>query len=137
MSRTRRSGPAILDGLLFGLAGVAAVWLAYLVLRESLRPGWHLLLLVVFWALVAYLMLPRLHRVLTQLYLPGYFIGRTRTSDGLLGDPVNLALLGDEAQVHAAMARAGWIRADEVDLASSLRIISSTAVPAQLSPRRR
>ena len=126
MSRTRRSGPAILDGLLFGLAGVAAVWLAYLVLRESLRPGWHLLLLVVFWALVAYLMLPRLHRVLTQLYLPGYFIGRTRTSDGLLGDPVNLALLGDEAQVHAALARAGWTRADEVDLASSLRIISST-----------
>ena len=95
-------------------------------LRESLRPGWHLLLLVVFWVLVAYLVLPRLHRILTQLYLPGYFIGRTRTSDGLLGDPVNLALLGDEAQIHAAMARAGWTRADEVDLASSLRIIGST-----------
>jgi hypothetical protein len=84
------------------------------------------LLLVVFWLLVAYLVLPRLHQVLTHLYLPGYFIGRTRTSDGLLGDPVNLALLGGEAQVRTAMSRAGWTQADEVSLASSMRIVSST-----------
>ena len=32
-----------------------------------------------------------------NIYVPGYFIGRTRTGDGLLGDPVNLALLGHEA----------------------------------------
>ena len=29
------------------------------------------------------------------IYVPGYFIGRARTSDGLLGDPINLALRGD------------------------------------------
>ena len=85
-----------------------------------------MLLLVVFWLLVAYLVLPRLHRMLTYLYVPDYFIGRTRTSDGLLGDPVNLALLGDEAQVHAAMAAAGWTRADDVTLASSLKIVRTT-----------
>ena len=117
---------ATLDMLLFGFAGISAVWLAYLVLRESFRPNWHVLLLVVFWLLVAYLVLPRVHRVLTYLYLPGYFIGRTRTSDGLLGDPVNLALLGDEAQLREAMTRAGWTQADEVSLASSMRIVTST-----------
>ncbi len=127
--RSRRglqSLTATLDSLLFVFAGVSAVWLAYLLLRASLRPNWQILLLVVFWALVAYLVLPRLHRVLTYLYLPGYFIGRTRTSDGLLGDPVNLGLVGDEAQVHAAMAAAGWTRADEVTLESSMRIVSTT-----------
>ena len=55
-----------------------------------------------FWVVFSYLLLPRLHRILTRLYVPGYFIGRARTSDGLLGDPVNLALLGREAQIHQA-----------------------------------
>ena len=44
-----------------------------------------MLLLIVFWVLLTYLLLPRLHRILTRLYVPGYFIGRARTSDGLLG----------------------------------------------------
>jgi LssY C-terminus len=80
----------------------------------------------VFWILVTYLVLPRLHRILTRIYVPGYFIGRARTSDGLLGDPINLALVGDEAQVHLAMAQAGWIRADELSLTSGLQIVRST-----------
>ncbi len=114
------------DALLFVYAGVAAGWLAVLVFEESLELSWQLVLLVLFWLLVAYLVLPRLHRVLTYVYVPGYFIGRTRTSDGLLGDPVNLALRGDEGQVHAAMRTAGWTPADDVTLASSLRIIGAT-----------
>jgi LssY-like putative type I secretion system component LssY len=121
-----RSVLATLDSLLFVFAAFAAIWLAYLLLLASLEPNWQILLLAVFWALVAYLVLPRLHRILTAVYLPGYFIGRARTSDGLLGDPVNLALLGTEAQIHAAMTRAGWTRADDVDLASSMRIIRTT-----------
>lgn len=116
----------VLDALLFGFAGLAAVWLAYLVLDASLRLSWEISLLLVFWLLVAYLVLPRLHRMLTYLYVPGYFIGRTRTSDGLLGDPVNLALLGEEPQVHTAMTAAGWTRADEVTAASSMRIVRAT-----------
>lgn len=115
-----------LDTLLFVFAGVSAGWLAYLVLAESIQLDWQLSLLVVFWVLVAYLVLPRLHRVLTRLYVPNYFIGRTRTSDGLLGDPVNLALRGDEAQVHAAMTAAGWTLADDISAASSLKIIRTT-----------
>jgi LssY C-terminus len=114
------------DGVLFAFAGVSTVWLAYLLLREGVQPGWPLLLLVGFWLVVTYLLLPRLHRILTRLYVPGYFIGRTRTSDGLLGDPVNLALLGTEAQVHTAMTRAGWTRADDLSLRTGRRIVTST-----------
>jgi uncharacterized membrane protein len=128
-----------LDGGLFIFAGLSVVWLAYLLVREGGRPGWELLVLVVFWILVTYLLLPRLHRILTRIYVPGYFIGRARTSDGLLGDPVNLALLGDEAQVHRAMAEAGWTRADDLRLGTAWRIIRSTLrgcsyVEAPVSP---
>ncbi|HEU4546571.1 MAG TPA: hypothetical protein VFR88_09800, partial [Microlunatus sp.] len=96
----RRSGLMDkIDGAFFAFAGLASLWLAYLLIREGVRPGWPMLLLVAFWILFTYLLLPRLHRILTNIYVPGYFIGRTRTADGLLGDPVNLALLGHEGQV--------------------------------------
>jgi hypothetical protein len=125
-SNRRHRALGALDNALFLFAAISALWLAYLVLAESFQLNWGLLLLIVFWLLVAYLVLPRLHRALTYLYVPNYFIGRTRTSDGLLGDPVNLALLGDEAQVHAAMTAAGWTRADDVTVTSSLQIVRTT-----------
>jgi hypothetical protein len=127
--RSRERRPSVmdmLDGALFAFAGLSAIWLAYLVFRASIKPGWPMLLLIVFWVLLTYLLLPRLHRILTRLYVPGYFIGRARTSDGLLGDPVNLALRGHEAQVHAAMTRAGWTRADDLSMSSGMRILTST-----------
>jgi len=127
--RSRERRPSlmdIIDGILFAFAGVATIWLAYLVLREGIQPGWPMLMLIVFWVILTYLLLPRLHRILTRVYVPGYFIGRARTSDGLLGDPVNLALRGHEAQVHTVMRRAGWTRADDLSLHSGMRIFRST-----------
>jgi len=116
-----------LDWFFFVFAGLAAVWLAYLSLTDTFRVGWWgFFFALVFWVLLAYLVLPRLHRILTTIYVPDYFIGRARTSDGLLGDPVNLAFLGEEEQIHAAMAAAGWTRADPVTLGTSWRIVSST-----------
>jgi hypothetical protein len=122
----QRSGMGKIDALFFAFSAVSAIWLAFLLLRVGIRPGWPWLLLLVFWLFFSYLLLPRLHRVLTRLYVPGYFIGRARTSDGLLGDPVNLALLGREEQAHQAFSAAGWVRADDLDLRSARRIISST-----------
>ena len=114
------------DAVLFAFAGLSTLWLGYLLVREGARPGWQMLLLVLFWILLTYLLLPRLHRILTRIYVPGYFIGRARTSDGLLGDPVNLALLGHEDQVHEVMTRAGWTRADDLSAASAMGMIRST-----------
>lgn len=116
-----------LDHAFFILGGAAAVWLAFLLVGESFHLGWgQVWFYFFFWAFLAYLLLPRLHRILTTIYVPGYFIGRARTSDGLLGDPVNVALLGEEPQLHAIMRAAGWTQADQVTLKSSRRIISST-----------
>ena len=124
--RTRRASlEAGVDWAFFIFGGAAAVWFAALLLDESLnvRRWWFL---VFFWAALAYLVLPRIHRILTRIYLPDYFMGRTRTSDGLFGDPVNLALNGETGQVHTAMRTAGWTMAEPVDLASSRRIVTAT-----------
>ena len=116
-----------LDWVFFVFGGVAAVWLAYLLLRQSFTLGWwQIAFAIVFWVLLAYLVLPRLHRILTRIYVPDYFIGRARTSDGLLGDPINLALLGDEPQIHEAMDRAGWTLADDLSFATGMTIVKST-----------
>lgn len=66
--------------------------------RSGWRPRWprppppqlswtSLVALVLMWAVLAYLALPRLNRMMAAIYVPDYFIGRTRTSDGLLGGP--------------------------------------------------
>lgn len=126
-ARRRYSIGVAVDWFFFVFAGLAAIWLAYLSFTETFKVGWWgVLFAVVFWVLLAYLVLPRLHRILTTIYVPEYFIGRARTSDGLLGDPVNLALLGDAEQIHHAMRAAAWTKADPVTLASSWRIVTST-----------
>ena len=125
--RRRYSVGVALDWFFFVFAGLAAIWLAYLGFTETFRVGWWgIPFAIVFWVMLAYLVLPRLHRILTTIYVPDYFIGRTRTSDGLLGDPVNLAFRGTAEEIEAALEAAGWRRADPVTLASSWRIITST-----------
>lgn len=115
------------DWFFFVFAGLATVWLAVISFTQTFDVGWWgVALAVVFWVLLAYLVLPRLHRILTAIYVPDYFIGRARTSDGLLGDPVNLAVLGTEDELTAAMSGAGWRLADPVSMRSSIRIVTST-----------
>ena len=117
---------ALIENLFFGAATVFAFLFAFVVLRQGVSGWASVAWLLVFWAVLAYLALPRLHRVLTAIYVPDYFFGRTRTSDGLLGDPVNLALTGSADQIHDVMRRAGWIEADPVDLTSSARIVTAS-----------
>lgn len=130
MAGARRWGvDEVLDAVFFAVAALATLWLAWVLLGSGWRLHPRLVInLVLFWAVLAYLALPRLHQVLTWLYVPDYFIGRTRTADGLLGDPVNLAVLGDEEGIHEAMAAAGWVRADPITLRSSWGIIVSSVL---------
>jgi hypothetical protein len=116
-----------IDGLFFGLGAAAAGWMVYLTVDRIVLGGWHdWWLAIVLWVLVAYLLLPRVQTILAHIYVPDYFIGRTRIHEGLLGDPVNIALLGSEQQVVSAMTAAGWRRADELGFRSGLRIVVST-----------
>lgn len=67
------------------------------------------------WLLSSYIVIPRIHRLLTGFYLPNYFVGRVRSPSGLLSDPVNLAFFGTAPDIHSAMIKAGWARADELN----------------------
>ena len=82
--------------------------------------------LVGLWFLTAYLVLPRLHKILTALYVPNYYIGRARTGEGLLSDPVNLAVIGSRAQLIAGMEKAGWKRADDLNAQTTYKMVRAT-----------
>ena len=46
----------------------------------------------------------------------------TRTGAGIPGDPIDVALVGSEIELHRAMLGAGWYPADPITLRTSLRI---------------
>ncbi len=81
------------------------------------------------WGVAAYLVAPRLW----ELYLgehPDYARAphATHTADGHPGDPVNIALVGSEADVVAGMSAAGWFPADPITLKTSLRIAADSVL---------
>jgi hypothetical protein len=117
----------LLDNLFIAAGVVVSIWLALLYLVEgfSLTPA-RLLYLLVFWILLTYITLPRLHQLMTWIYLPDYFFGRTRTTEGVLSDPINIALDGPEHDLHVAMRRAGWVLAEERTLSSAWSMVRST-----------
>jgi hypothetical protein len=89
--------------------------------------GWCLLKIVgaalVLYLLAAYVVLPLAWKRETARH-PALFDAPhlTHTVDGIPGDPVNVALLGSEADVIRGMTAAKWFPADPITLRSSLRI---------------
>ena len=118
----------ILDGIFFVIGTVLVLWLGWIVFSIGLDRWFAIGSIFLFWVLLAYVGLPRLQEVLSKVYVPDYFIGRSLTDIGVLGDPINLALDGNESDIHAAMSRAGWTRADELTIRSSWRIVVSSVL---------
>ncbi len=113
----------LLQRLLIVGLGVATVWLIVFVVFRFVdhRLPWVLALGVTY-GLAAYVILPRaVHmglKILQRKHVPSF----TVTGDGLPGDPVNLALIGTLEQLRSAFAKAGWVEADRLGLASSWRM---------------
>ncbi len=98
-----------------------------LLLFSSFPLKWgSIVLFIIFWLMLTYIAFPRLHSFFANMYLPDYFLARTKTGDGILGDPVNFGVLGTEDDIHIAMKRAGWTKADPITIRSSLGIVLST-----------
>jgi hypothetical protein len=82
---------------------------------------------VLFWAVVAYLVMPTLWRRYVRRHpslanVPGI----TRTKTGVPGDPLNVALIGTEEDVVKILVAAGWHPADPLTSRNSLRIVGAT-----------
>jgi hypothetical protein len=120
---------AVLQRLLYLVVTIAVGWAVYyfLLARLSRGPEQAWVFLPV-WLILAYALLPRIHKILSSLYIPDYFIGRTRTGDGVLGDPVNLAVVGPREELRQAMLTSGWVEADPITPASAWRTLTSTVM---------
>ena len=108
--------------LILGL-GVLSVWLIFDVFHFVDRRLPWILAVALTYGIAAYVILPRVLRmglrVLQRKRVPRY----TMTGDGLPGDPVNLALIGNLGQLRGAFAQAGWSEADRLGLVSSWRMV--------------
>jgi len=76
----------------------------------------------------AYLVLPTFWRHYEHLPAMAAMPKYTRAPSGLPGDPLNVALIGTEADVQHAFAAAGWHPADPITLRSSLGIAESVVL---------
>jgi len=86
-----------------------------------------LILILVAWAIAAYLLAPWLWK----LYFRHHFTDAPRitlTSDGHPGDPVNIAIEGEDDDLVRTMHAAGWYPADPITLASSVRIVVDSVI---------
>ena len=83
----RKKLVAFVNTFFFLFAGFAALWLVVLAVIDTRGMRWIIAIYaVVAWAVIAYVFLPRFYKLMTEVFLPDYFIGRARTSSGLLGD---------------------------------------------------
>src|SRR5699024_5766810 len=127
VEQVQRDPLRVLDAMFFTLGTIASAWLVFLLAHQFVTAGWsQLWTFIPIWLLITYFLLPRVHELLTKVYVPDYFIGRSRTREGLLGDPINVAIRGSEEQIHQAMRGAGWHRADELNLRSGWGIVVAT-----------
>jgi hypothetical protein len=83
---------------------------------------------VAVWLALAYLILPALwsHYEHNPGLEPSPRI--TRTADGSPGDPLNVGLVASDAELHAAMAAAGWRVAAGLGIESDLEIAGSVVL---------
>ncbi len=84
---------------------------------------------------VAYVIMPwGLAAVCRAASGPGRSPRVTHTASGIPGDPLNLALVGQEADVVAAMGKAQWFAADRLGVASSAAIAADTVLRRPTPP---
>jgi hypothetical protein len=116
----------LLQRLLVLGVGIFTVWLIVFVVFETAdrRLPW-IVAVGVTYGLAAYIILPQAIRtglkILQRKLVPSY----TVTGDGFPGDPVNIALIGTQAQLRLAFERLGWHEPDRLGLVSSWRMIKA------------
>ena len=102
--------------------GVVSVWLTVFVFHWVDRRVPFILAVGLAYGVAAYVVLPRAIRISLKILHRKRVPRFTTTADGLLGDTVNLALIGTVRQLHVAYAAAGWAEADPLSLRSSWRM---------------
>lgn len=94
--------------------------------KRALRA---LIFMVLAYGLLAYVSLPMAWRWRTSRH-PSFdtFPHVTRTSSGIHGDPLNVAIVASEEDLNHIMLEAGWIPADPITFASCVKISAATVL---------
>lgn len=87
--------------------------------------------LLALYVVTAYLLLPLVWRHFDHHPVMAEAPKTTYTTDGIPGDPLNAALIGNQDELVAAMLAAGWFPADRTTLRSSIRIAASVVLKRQ------
>lgn len=102
--------------------GALSLWLIAYVFELTDHRTPTIVALALSYGLGAYLILPRAVRlglkILQRQHVPRFSI----TSDGLPGDPINVALVGPLAELRMAFAKAGWFEAEPLTIRTSWRM---------------
>jgi hypothetical protein len=114
--------------LMFALALIYFAVTIYKIFLNDIISGDFIIPITLCWLFTAYIVLPRVHRTLTKLYIPDYYIGRTRSPDGFYGDPINLAFFATKSQIVSAMKGSGWVEAEPLKPRSIMKMIYSTVL---------
>ena len=87
------------------------------------------LLITLAWVVAAYVIVPKLWAIYFRRHPFFAELERcTQTGDGHPGDPINVALVGDEDTLVPAMHATGWFPANPITVASSVRIAADTVL---------
>jgi len=112
--------------LLLLAISATAVWLiAYVVFPVTDNHLPWFLAVAATYGIAAYGVLPLAVRLGLKFMQQGHVPAYTLTGDSLPGDPVNLVLEGSQAQLRAAFARAGWVEAETLSIATGWRMVTS------------
>lgn len=86
-----------------------------------------LLSLVLFYILTSYGVIPEFWRLYERRH-PAFELEAKRafTQLGIPGDPINVAFIGSEEELHKTMLAATWYPADPITLRSSARIVADS-----------
>ncbi len=87
-----------------------------------------ILLALLLYGLIAYLFLPFFWKHFELQPAMSASPQRTRTKEGIPGDPLNIGLVGDEQELRRALGEAGWLPADPLRFKTILGMAKTLAL---------
>lgn len=120
MERIKRWGKR-LSGLIMGILIVLLIVLPIFDRLDQNLPLFFALLLTYY--LSAYVVLPRLFRIILLIIRKGRIPRFTTALDGLYVDPVNIILTGTREQLEESFKKIGWEKADKLNLKSAQKMV--------------